>query len=203
MDGEGADAPANETLHTKNLALKHKPSTMLSSKTAYLQLTEALIPSDSQKLSKKGQLAHQTSWNIFVSRLFNMFLNLDVHIKMDIRVLFPQSHRSILHRSQIYSIQICEKETAWGWERRCLQALLCCPDAVCIIPAGSRWAWTGLQLPAAATTDIPHEASAPRKTWGIKNQFTISRAGDRPLPHTLSDLLFCKPRGGDINRAPC
>lgn len=95
------------------------------------------------------------------------------------------------------------KKTAWGWERRCLQALLCCPDAVCVIPAGSRWAWTGLQLPAPATTDIPHEASAPRKTWGIKNQFTISRAGDRPLPHTLSDLLFCKPRGGDINRAPC
>lgn len=69
MDGEGADAPANETLHTKNLALKHKPSTMLSSKTAYLQLTEALIPSDSQKLSKKGQLAHQTSWNILMLRL--------------------------------------------------------------------------------------------------------------------------------------
>lgn len=66
-----------------------------------------------------------------------MFLNLDVHVKMDICVLFPQSHRSILYRSQVYSIQICEKETEWEWERHCLQSLLCCPDAACIISAGS------------------------------------------------------------------
>lgn len=152
-----------------------------------------------------------------------MFLNLDVHIKMDIRVLFPQSHRSILHRSQIYSIQICEKETEWEWERHCLQSLLCCPDATCVISAGSSDG-CGLDSSCKHSHHRQHfsqsfcsqnlGASWASTSWETKNESTISRAGDRLLPHTLSvlhhNLSACKQStmltqslGGNVSLEIC
>lgn len=37
-----------------------------------------------------------------------MSLDLHVHAEVDVGVLLPAGHRGVLHRVQVYSIQICE-----------------------------------------------------------------------------------------------
>lgn len=85
------------------------------------------------------------------------------------------------------------------WERNRMRMGEALPAVPALLPRCSmhhlcwifRRPWAGLQLPAPATTDnISHKASAPKTSWETKNESAISRAGDRLLPHTLSDFVL-------------